>query len=348
MGGGKIMKHYIITAAVTLVSLSSSAYARDYNPDYNKGVSVSEFMTAATGNDSIQTNLPLPEISTAVIEVVNLKQELPASLAKESLKPLKGYVVPPISPRLLTSQVYKSGQEYLQLLQSHDDPTAYKLLGNWQSIVTVRAALVDDASALDSKSSDLYTQAMQINDAAHALQQKIDDFNADVTQYNNQCVNQHISDDCPAWSNRIDAARKELLSESAAQKAKVQKWNNDVSELKSSDNTWAIKVFNWETDIGYFISAVKSYLAGQVMCFKTGTETTPVPVEGNPPYILFLTKCIYTCVDNDLWSFAWTSLNGYLTCPGSVYKGEFPAMPIRRASPDFRSEKPGFISGNAK
>ncbi len=341
------MKLHTIIAAATLVRFSCNTYAGEYNPNFDEGVNISEFVTAATGKGSIQTHSPLPEISTAVVQVDNLKQELPASLAKYSLKPLSGYVVPPVSPRILKSEVYQSALMYPSLLQEHDSPTAYKLLGQWQSIVNLRAALVDEAVALDTRSSDLYEQALQINNDSHALQQEINDFNANVSQYNSQCANQPVNQACTDWSNRIDAWRKDILNKSAIQKKKVAKWNSDVSELKSSDNTWAIKVLSWENDINIFIKAAQDFLNGYTMCvLNEASEKCEIHTSTDPSHpLVYVTGCEYTCgTDGHWWGFLlYTYTPPCRKCPKVIRDGETPLKSTRRRSPEFPEyPSPGF------
>lgn len=313
----------------------------DYNPDFNKGPDLAEFLKVAT-DPFLQTCMPFPPIKFAIIKGVSIKDEGLPSLRKEFLKAGARYIYGPYPPRVLNSAAYRNAQVYPPQLQQHENPTAYRLLADWELINTTRGVLLTDADMLNIKDSGLYAEGTQIDQTAVALKQEQTEFKAAVDAWNQQCVGQPVNTYCTNEYNRLQAWGKDLGNRIDAHNKQVEAWKASVKDLNSLVSIWISKVQDWETNIGYFISAVKAYFAGEVMCFLTETKHEPISI-GNPPQVAFQTMCIYMCTTNLEWSFIWISPDRYYTCPGSVSDGQQPPMPIRRPSPDFNSEKPGFM-----
>lgn len=168
----------------------------DYNPDFNKGPELAEFLKVAT-DPSLQTCLPFPPIKFAAIKGSSINKPGLGSLA--------------LRPYVISNTTYRYAQKYPPLLQqTPQDPIAKELLVQWAEIDSTRGLLLDTASDLESQDSVLYAEGVRLSKDAAALKQEQVEFKAAVDAWNQQCVGQPVNEYCTNEYNRLIAWGKDL------------------------------------------------------------------------------------------------------------------------------------------
>ncbi len=330
----------VMFIALGAMFLAAGVYARKYNPNFDNGVSLSEFQKAAQEMDSPRLYVPLSRIDGSIIKRLNSGEERLIGTTEKLPAPGQGYYFGPTADWVRKSQVFENGKIYASTLHGHEDPTAYKLLGEWDAITTEDVQMLTVADIFDPKDHQLYLDGTASNENYKKLKARIDKYNKDLAAYKQNCKDgPETSPDCAMEHERLGKEHDALLVAMNQHNDNVAKLKQRYATLQGEASSFYKKVQDWEIRIAYFITAVKDYLSGAAMCTLTGTETEPVSV-GDPPQIAFLTRCIYLCSNNKEWSFIWISSVTYYECPKIVADGENPPMPGRHI--DFGKTDPMF------
>lgn len=171
------MSRLLLTA--TLLALSSSSiYAQNYTPKFDQGLDLKEFVKAATDDSSSQAFVPVPPVVFETAKTISIPDENGLGVKKGFSKAGPGYFFGPYRPWVLNNVPYQNGLVYVPHLQGMEHPTAYKLLAQWNDINTTRSKLLDEADVLDPKDKALYSEAVQLDQNAAALNQERDKINA--------------------------------------------------------------------------------------------------------------------------------------------------------------------------
>ena len=166
-----------------------------------------------------------------------------------------GSVFGPFQQRILESQPYKSAVELLEPVKLLPAAVRAPLNKEWQTIESVRLDLLDAAKSLDKEDGRLYDDGVAIDQDAAVLQKRLDDFNADVDNYNRQCAGQPVNQFCTDWFGRIGTARKTLLADIGTHNALVDAWNGRYKVLAVKADAQKKKVSDREATIGTLAGA---------------------------------------------------------------------------------------------
>jgi hypothetical protein len=217
---------------------------------------------------------------------------------------LGGTIFGPFLPRVAESQPYKSAQELLAPIKLLPAKVQAPLAADWQSIEGIRSDLLDSAKSLDAEDGSLYDEAVSINAEQAQLQKRIDDFNADVNNYNQQCAGQPVNQPCQDWFARIGAARTQLLSDIANHNARVDNWNARYNALSANAASQNQKVSDWEAAIGRFsANATKALDTAGISTLRLQAQTgfiLEASAVTNLPKAISLAQCLETM--DSLWS----------------------------------------------
>ena len=236
----------------------ASAVCAEVN--FDQGVDFPEFIENIRENAQSQSCSPLPEIKADFVENSDLQIECVSPFGGKSSKPGAGYICGPYHPRILNSQIYKNGEAYPPLLQQQENQMAYQLLADWSYLNSVRETLLNEAYALNTRDSGLYSEGVQLSSEAEAFKREIAEFNANVNAYNQQCAGQPFSWYCVNWSNNIDTWRADLTKRLNVHYKKAEKWRERRDELYDLADEIIVKIMGWENRINGFISAAKALL----------------------------------------------------------------------------------------
>lgn len=253
--------------------VAPTIYAQGYNPKFDEGVNLSEFMQVAAEEPSIQACEPLPAIGLEV-----LKTGLSKKGVSDSGK--AGYVAGgPHHTIVANSTAFQSAIMYPTLISQHESQPAYALLARWDNITNKRNELLNDAGLLNAKDSGLYDAGVQIDNAAEAFAKEKAALQAEIDRYNQQCAGQPVNNYCTNWYNKLSAKIADYNRRVEIHNQKVKAWRLDVQSLKNIVASWHGKVQEWETIILDFIEDAKAFLANP----NPGTCPPPPP---NPPSVI--------------------------------------------------------------
>lgn len=330
------MNRLLLTA--TLLGLSSSGiFAQNYNPKFDQGLDITEFVQAATGDTSQQTCLPFPSLELQTAKIGSIATVILMDFWK-SLKAGPGYLGGPYDPRVLYSKPFQDGLMRASLLGQHESQTAHALLVEWESVKTTRSGLLAEAGALNNRDSALYREGVAIDNAAAAFAKEKEALQAEIAQYNQQCAGQPVNTICTNWYNKLTAKVAEYNGRVAIHNQKVEVWRSNVQSLKNSVSSWLAKVQEWESIILYFIRKADSFLSGHPICLLQKENYELIQI-GNPPTQAYLTHCEYACgTDGHWWGFLLGPAATPRPCPKVVIDGETPLKSIQRQSPDFAAK----------
>lgn len=262
------MNRLLLTA--TLLAFSTSGiFAQNYNPKFDQGPDLKEFIKAATEDPAIQVNVPYPPIVVEVAKTISIEDEILLSLKKKASKPAPGYFWGPTRLWVERSVPYQNGSVYVPHLQGMEHPTAYKLLAQWDTINTTRSGLLSETDIIDPKDRALYAEAVQIDQNAAVLNQERDKINAEVAQWNQQCAGQYPTPQCTSWGNDLDRRLADLKRRIAIHNAKVENWRARKKEFDGVIETFANKVLSWGAYINDFVAKAEAYLSGYGTCTDT-------------------------------------------------------------------------------
>ncbi|MBI4655801.1 MAG: hypothetical protein HY746_03525 [Elusimicrobia bacterium] len=229
--------------------------ANDLSFDFDKGLN-----TSFLKHLNQQSCDSISEIDYRATKIIDFKNDIQLYLQKEFQKLAPGYFWGPYHPWILDNAYYKYALKYPPQLQQHENPIAYQLLAEWQSIETTKGTLLQEAYNLNSKDSTLYAEGVQLDKEAEALKQEVDKYNAEVAAYNQQCAGQPVNQYCMNWYNRLVAWGRDLKRRIEIHNQKVLDWRNRVQGLKNSVNTFTGKIESWQNKIREFISKSREFL----------------------------------------------------------------------------------------
>lgn len=261
------MNRLLLTAV--LAFFAPSVFAQNYNPKFDQGLDLNEFVQAATDDSSNQAFVPVPPVVFVPAKTISIKEESLLGIKKGFVKAGAGYFFGPYRPWVLNNVPYQNGQIYAQQLQQFEHPTAYKLLTQWETINTTRGKLLDEADVLDPKDKALYAEAVQLDQNAAVLNQERDKINAEIARFNQTCVGvSYPPSYCPSWSVDLDRRIAELKRRIDAHNAKVADFRNRKKSFDGVVETFANKILSWGEYINDFISKAQTFLSYSGTCTK--------------------------------------------------------------------------------
>lgn len=261
------MNRLLLTAV--LAFFAPGVFAQNYNPKFDQGLDLKEFIQAATGDSSNQAFMPVPQVIFKAVETISLNDEKLPALKKAFPKPGAGYFYGPYPPRITNSGPYQNGQVYVPHLQGQEHPIAYNLLAQWDGINTTRGTLLDEANVLDPKDRSLYAEAAQLDQNAAALNQEGDKLNAEIHQFNNTCVGvPYPPSYCHSWSTDLDRRIADWKRRVDAHNAKVANFRARKKDFDGAVGSFIDKIMAWEKNINDFISKAAAFLSNTGDCTK--------------------------------------------------------------------------------
>lgn len=258
--------NHLVLVAVILAFCTPGISAQNYNPKFDEGPNLAEFVKVATEDPALQSVSPYPPVVFETVKTLSLQEEILPSLRKEFLRPGAGYFYGPYPPRIYNSGPYQNGQPYFSLLQAHESPMAQKLLVQWDAINTIRGELLNNANTLDPKDTAMYAEAKQLDQNAAIINQERDKVNAEVAQWNQQCAGHTPTPQCTSWSNTLDKKLADIKKRIAEHNAKVDNWKIRKKGFDGEVRAFIDKVLSWEAGIDNFISDAKEALASHGTC----------------------------------------------------------------------------------
>lgn len=250
-----------LLSCIFLHFLSVSVFSQNYNPKFEQGVDLAEFVDVALGDyQSQQSCMPIPQVGLNTAEGISHERIIPPALWRAA-KAGPGYLGGPYDPRVINSVPYQNALMYPTLIGQHESQTAYYLLARWESLKTTRSELLSDAGSLNSMDSALYREGVEIDNAAAAFEREKAALQAEVARYNQQCAGQPATYYCTAWYNNLKAKIADYNRRVNTHNQKVEVWRGKVQNLKNSVSSWLPKVDEWEMVILDFIEDARSYLA---------------------------------------------------------------------------------------
>lgn len=262
------MNRLLLTA--TLLAFDTSGiYAQNYNPKFDQGLGLKEFVESATNNSSGQEFMPVPLVVFDAAKTILIIEESKLGVKKGFLKAGPGYFFGPYRPWVLNNVPYQNGLVYVPHLQGMEHPTAYKLLAQWDGVNTTRAKLLDDADVIDPKDKALYAEAVQLDQNAAVLNQELDKINAEIARFNQTCVGvPYPPSYCPSWSVDLDRRIADLKRRINTHNAKVADFRNRKKTFDGVVETFGNKILSWGEYINDFIAKTQTFLSYSGTCTK--------------------------------------------------------------------------------
>lgn len=252
----------LLLVAIILALFSPGIQAQNYNPKFDEGLDLAEFMKTATEDPSFQTCVPFPKQDNITIETSNL-EKLRLLIVKSSLMPPQpGFIYGSFPRHISANPDYPVGKVYASKLQGNQNPVAQELLKSWDNINTTGGSLLKDANSMDSTDTGLYAEGVQIAKDAAALNQERARLSADIDAYNKKCAGQPATPDCINEYNRLIAWQKDLQGRIATHNKYVEEWRGRVKSFKSVVDSWIGALTGWEQEINEFINKAESFFYG--------------------------------------------------------------------------------------
>ena len=248
----------LLLVTMILALFSPGLLAQNYNPKFNEGLNVAEFLKSATEGPSVQIGMPLPSIELEALGTGLTKKVVVLDLEKD----LKvGYVAGgPHHTLVANSPPFQTALMYPSVISQHESQPAYVLLARWSDISSKRNQLLTDAGLLNAKDSGLYEAGVQIDIAAEAFAREKAALQAEIKQYTQQCVGQQENAPCTNWYNRLTAKIAAYNQRVETHNQKVKIWRIDVQSFKNIVASWRSKVQEWEAIVMDFIEDAKAFL----------------------------------------------------------------------------------------
>lgn len=252
----------LLLVALILASFSLGIQAQNYNPKFDEGLELAEFIKAATENPAFHTNLPLPELSGVTIKTIDLNNKPPLRAKYTPLPPAPGYMRGPLARYLPQNPDYSVAREYASKVSAYHDPVSQQLLTDWGTINTLGNSLLIEANSLDSLDPKLYVEAVQINKTAAALNKERADYNAASAAYNQKCGGQPATPECTNEYNRLVKWLADLHIRITAHNQHFDEFVGRLQTFNSRVDGWFKTLEKWEQDILGFISKAENFLFG--------------------------------------------------------------------------------------
>lgn len=93
----------LLFVTIILALFSPGVHAQNYNPKFDQGLDLAEFLNAAAEEPSLQTCMPLPSIEGEAVNTTAIKNSLLESLRKEFPNPKAACFGCPYGVRVTTS-----------------------------------------------------------------------------------------------------------------------------------------------------------------------------------------------------------------------------------------------------
>lgn len=248
----------LLLALIMLVLFSPGIYAQNYNPKFNGGPDIAEFLQAAA--DSAFPCLPFPPIKEAVKGIPSGDADLPM---RKGLR--AGSFYGALRPSVADNAIYAYPKKYIPPLEASQDPAAKELLVQWENINNARILLLDEAQVLELKDSGLYTEYLQLAQNAAALNKEIEALRAAWAAHQQGCPVPHDAA-CTAEHNRLVEWDKDLRQRITIHNANYEDWLKRKKALDDSVTGWRSKLKSWEQVILGFIEKVQAFLKDTGNC----------------------------------------------------------------------------------
>jgi len=256
------MNRLLLTVTI-LALFSPGIYAQGYNPKFDEGLDLSEFLKAATEDTALQTNLPLPDLNGVIVKTVDLNNRPLLAVKYTPLPAAPGYVRGPLARYLPLNPDFEVAKDYAAKVQTHNDPIAQQLLTDWNSVNALGSSLLMEANSLDSLDPKLYTEGVQINRTAAALNKERDDYKAAAAAYYANCPsNQPPTPACTNERDRLIKWYNDLVGRIAEHNKHVDEFNGRLQTFDSRVDGRFKTLEKWEQDILAFINKADKYLFG--------------------------------------------------------------------------------------
>ena len=252
----------LLLATIILALFSPGIQAQNYNPKFDDGLDLAEFIKAATEDPSFQTCVPFPKQGIISIETSNLEKAQPVTVKSSLMPPQSGFIYGSFPRHISANPNYSVGKDYASKLQGNQNPVAQELLRSWDKINTTGSSLLKDANSMDSTDTGLYSEGMKIDQTAASLNQERDKLYAEIDAYNAKCSGQPASTFCTNWYTKLVSWQNDLKNRIATHNKHVEEWRGRVKTFKSVVDNWIGALTAWEQDMLGFISKADNFLYG--------------------------------------------------------------------------------------
>jgi len=253
----------LLLVTVILALFSPGIQAQNYNPKFDEGPNLAEFLKTAT-EDSPFPCMLFPSVDETIRGVL-LKDEGFPGLRRDLLKPRAGSFYPPLRPAVANNTTYDYAKKYPPQFETSQDPVAKELLIKWDDINSARGLLLDEATGLESQDSGLYAERVQLAQNANALIKEREALKAAWAAHQQGCPVPHDAA-CTAEHNRLVKWDQDLKQAIATHNARYNDWLKLKKGLDDSVTGWRERLKGWEDVILGFIEKVQDFLRDTGNC----------------------------------------------------------------------------------